>query len=223
MSRLFNVNQNYAIDAGDRLLISFRYGNRGPIVWAPTGSPPLGQCYTRLRNDSEGHPKPGYLTRSERVDANGNQISVFCPGYYSITPINITNWCIVLIMEFTSTAGPVTEDPNKMYYVGKQSSVKYSTAIDNIPSLYTITTDPTQGFVLFNFTSLGTSTYQTNVNKSSHALGSTIGQRPDAYGMPFSLANYEVWGISPDGDNVKFLYGTIQINGGLVGGDISCI
>jgi hypothetical protein len=232
MSRTINVNQNYSINAGDGLVISFLYGNRGPFVWTRRPGDPslpnLPGCYDKIANnpavDLEGHPRLGYLPYSSRVDGNGNTIQIFCPGYYGVTPIDISNWCVILLMEFTSTAGPSTEDPNKMYFVGKQSTVKYSTGISQIPSLYTIdTSNSANGRVTFIFTSIGTSTYQTNVNKSNHALGATIGERSDAYGMTFSTANYEVWGISHNAaGSVKFLYGSIQITGGLVGGDISC-
>lgn len=202
--------QNFSIKAGEGLTINLVNTRKTTTV--------TNNCYEDFR---ETPAKSGYSFQSERIDSNGNRIGKFCfiQENTELRPFNSD--CFVLVLKFTSAYGPQSSDPNKMYYVGKESVVEYSTSASPISQLYTITYNKPGGALTFNFTSLGTTPYQVDVNKTSHALGAAIGNREEAYGMPFTSADYELWAVSTATKGVV-MEGTITVDGGLTGGNVAC-
>jgi hypothetical protein len=216
---------NYTFDAGQPAFISFsQWTQSGDIVF---DTPP--DCYSVLRSTSETNTfsiREGYSFKEYWWDSANpaNEWAKYCKARTPLRAVPLRNGgCIVLLIKFTSAYGPESSDPNKMYYIGKESLVKFREN-ESISGLWTCTVNRPAGTVGFAFTGKGTSAYQVNVNKTAHALGSTIGAREDAYGMPFTTADYEVWDSdSTGGASFKLLYGTITVNGGVNGGEpVTC-
>jgi hypothetical protein len=149
---------------------------------------------------------------------------------------NLEGFCAKFIIDFVSAFGPSTPDPNKMYYIGKPSTIVYETPTSANPitttslnSLYTFSLNGREGTFSMTWKPWGTLPFAVGRNKTEHWLQSVmpgIGQREDAYGLPFITAKYELWLHRPasvelgEEITIRPVYGNINIQPSLLKDDM---